>query len=96
MVPTELLAVQHYDHLLSLLENFEDDSCKPSVALLTGSTPSKQIRLILKACTHRWAFTFLNLMFYKFYPYLLFNPYVLLVNRVFKREKLQWSLERTV
>lgn len=48
MVPTELLAVQHYEHLLSLLEKFGDDKCKPSVALLTGSTPSKQSRLILK------------------------------------------------
>lgn len=47
MVPTELLAVQHYDHLLSLLENFSDD-WKPSVALLTGSTPSKQSYHILK------------------------------------------------
>ncbi|ONK66319.1 uncharacterized protein A4U43_C06F6510 [Asparagus officinalis] len=48
MVPTELLAIQHYDHILSLLENFEDDNYKPSVALLTGSTPTKQSRLILK------------------------------------------------
>ncbi|XP_043693971.1 ATP-dependent DNA helicase homolog RECG, chloroplastic isoform X2 [Telopea speciosissima] len=47
MVPTELLAVQHYEHLMSLLENIEDQR-KPSVALLTGSTPSKQSRLIRK------------------------------------------------
>ncbi|XP_042500426.1 ATP-dependent DNA helicase homolog RECG, chloroplastic isoform X3 [Macadamia integrifolia] len=47
MVPTELLAIQHYDHIMSLLENIEDQ-CKPSVALLTGSTPSKQSRLIRK------------------------------------------------
>lgn len=46
MVPTELLAVQHYEHLLNLLENMGDEHCKPSVALLTGSTPSKQSRLI--------------------------------------------------
>nr|GMD72459.1 ATP-dependent DNA helicase homolog RECG, chloroplastic isoform X1 [Ipomoea batatas] len=46
MVPTELLAVQHYEHLLKLLENLEEVVCKPSVALLTGSTPSKQSRLI--------------------------------------------------
>ncbi|KAK3027653.1 LOW QUALITY PROTEIN: hypothetical protein RJ639_040616 [Escallonia herrerae] len=43
MVPTELLAVQHYEHLLKLLETMEDVDCKPSVALLTGSTPSKQV-----------------------------------------------------
>lgn len=48
MVPTELLAVQHYDHLLSLLENMEDGNCKPRIALLTGSTPSRQSRQILK------------------------------------------------
>lgn len=46
MVPTELLAVQHYEHFLKLLENLEEVDCKPSVALLTGSTPSKQSRLI--------------------------------------------------
>ncbi|XP_074328704.1 ATP-dependent DNA helicase homolog RECG1, chloroplastic/mitochondrial isoform X1 [Apium graveolens] len=46
MVPTELLAVQHYEHLLSLLEDMGDEHDKPSVALLTGSTPSKQSRLI--------------------------------------------------
>ncbi|CAK9180020.1 unnamed protein product [Ilex paraguariensis] len=46
MVPTELLAVQHYEHLHNLLENMEEVHCKPSVALLTGSTPSKQARLI--------------------------------------------------
>ncbi|KAK1298199.1 DEAD-box ATP-dependent RNA helicase 2 [Acorus calamus] len=48
MVPTELLAVQHYEHLISLLENLGNGQCKPSVALLTGSTPSKQSRLIRK------------------------------------------------
>ncbi|KAL1828958.1 hypothetical protein ACET3Z_007370 [Daucus carota] len=46
MVPTELLAVQHYEHLLNLLENMGNENDKPSVALLTGSTPSKQSRLI--------------------------------------------------
>uniref|UniRef100_A0A1D1XT19 ATP-dependent DNA helicase recG n=1 Tax=Anthurium amnicola TaxID=1678845 RepID=A0A1D1XT19_9ARAE len=45
MVPTELLAVQHYEQLLSLLENIEDHY-KPSVAILTGSTTSKQSRII--------------------------------------------------
>lgn len=45
MVPTELLAVQHYEDLLKLLENL-DSACRPSVALLTGSTPAKQARLI--------------------------------------------------
>ncbi|XP_077253718.1 DEAD/DEAH box RNA helicase family protein [Tasmannia lanceolata] len=48
MVPTELLAVQHYEQFLSLLENFGENHCKPSVALLTGSTPSKQSRVIRK------------------------------------------------
>ncbi|CAK9324053.1 unnamed protein product [Citrullus colocynthis] len=46
MVPTELLAIQHYEHLLGLLENMEGIENKPSVALLTGSTPSKQSRMI--------------------------------------------------
>lgn len=46
MVPTELLAVQHYEHFLNLLENMGNEHDKPSVALLTGSTPSKQSRLI--------------------------------------------------
>ena len=50
MVPTELLAVQHYEHLVSLLENIGGDQSKPSVALLTGSTSAKQSRIILKAC----------------------------------------------
>ncbi|KAJ1425409.1 P-loop containing nucleoside triphosphate hydrolase [Sesbania bispinosa] len=46
MVPTELLAIQHYEHLLSLLENLNEVSFKPTVALLTGSTPLKQSRMI--------------------------------------------------
>ncbi|KAI8538233.1 hypothetical protein RHMOL_Rhmol09G0086700 [Rhododendron molle] len=50
MVPTELLAVQHYNHLLDLLEKMEQVDCKPSIALLTGSTSSKQSRLIREAC----------------------------------------------
>ncbi|KAH9603456.1 hypothetical protein KSS87_006496 [Heliosperma pusillum] len=45
MVPTELLAIQHYNDILSLLENVESDK-RPSVALLTGSTPTKQARMI--------------------------------------------------
>ncbi|WOL02895.1 ATP-dependent DNA helicase [Canna indica] len=48
MVPTELLAIQHYEHLLSFLESFGGDECRPSVALLTGSTSTKQSRTILK------------------------------------------------
>jgi ATP-dependent DNA helicase RecG len=44
MVPTELLAIQHYEHLLTLLENL--DEVKPTIALLTGSTPLKQSRII--------------------------------------------------
>ncbi|TXG57202.1 hypothetical protein EZV62_018515 [Acer yangbiense] len=52
MVPTELLAIQHYEHLSNLLEKIEEDEdeCKPSIALLTGSTPLKQSRTIRKAC----------------------------------------------
>ncbi|CAH9136624.1 unnamed protein product [Cuscuta epithymum] len=46
MVPNELLAVQHYEHIVKLLDDVEELDCKPSVALLTGSTPSKQSRLI--------------------------------------------------
>ncbi|XP_071702127.1 ATP-dependent DNA helicase homolog RECG1, chloroplastic/mitochondrial [Rutidosis leptorrhynchoides] len=46
MVPTELLAIQHHDHLLNLLEKMDDIDCKPSVALLTGSIPTKKARLI--------------------------------------------------
>lgn len=46
MVPSELLAIQHYEHLLNLLEKMEEVECKPSVALLTGSTTSKQSRMI--------------------------------------------------
>ncbi|CAL9183689.1 unnamed protein product [Musa hybrid cultivar] len=48
MVPTELLAIQHYEHLLSLLENIGGTECTPSVALLTRSTSSKQSRMVLK------------------------------------------------
>ncbi|CAN1138264.1 ATP-dependent DNA helicase homolog RECG, chloroplastic [Linum perenne] len=47
MVPTELLAIQHYEHLLHLLEFMEEKS-RPSVALLSGSTPLKQSRIIRK------------------------------------------------
>ncbi|XP_075636351.1 ATP-dependent DNA helicase homolog RECG1, chloroplastic/mitochondrial isoform X5 [Castanea sativa] len=46
MVPSELLAIQHYELLLNLLENIEEVECKPSIALLTGSTPLKQSRMI--------------------------------------------------
>ncbi|KAL2347668.1 hypothetical protein Fmac_001668 [Flemingia macrophylla] len=46
MVPTELLAVQHYEHLLKLLENMDEVTCKPTIALLTGSTPLKRSRMI--------------------------------------------------
>ncbi|GAB4840403.1 hypothetical protein Ancab_021171 [Ancistrocladus abbreviatus] len=45
MVPTELLAAQHYEHLIKLLDSMESDF-KSSIALLTGSTPSKEARLI--------------------------------------------------
>ncbi|KAI4313787.1 hypothetical protein L6164_026740 [Bauhinia variegata] len=46
MVPTELLAIQHFGHLLNLLENLDEVEHKPTVALLTGSTPLKQSRMI--------------------------------------------------
>lgn len=49
MVPTELLAVQHYEHLNNLLETMEDVGSKPTIALLTGSTPLKQSRMIHKS-----------------------------------------------
>ena len=45
MVPTELLAIQHKKHLLDLLQNVDPDR-RPSVALLTGSTPTKEARMI--------------------------------------------------
>ncbi|PIA33547.1 hypothetical protein AQUCO_04100169v1 [Aquilegia coerulea] len=47
MVPTELLAIQHYQHLLNLLNHIEEPS-RPSIALITGSTPARQSRIIRK------------------------------------------------
>ncbi|XP_057827668.2 ATP-dependent DNA helicase homolog RECG, chloroplastic isoform X2 [Cryptomeria japonica] len=41
MVPTELLAMQHYENIVSILEKI-DEVERPSVALLTGSTPLKK------------------------------------------------------
>ena len=49
MVPTEILAVQHYEHLTSLLEKFDGDECKPNIALLTGSTSTRESRIIRNA-----------------------------------------------
>ena len=49
MVPSELLAIQHYEHFVDLLEKMDEVESKPAVALLTGSTPLKQSRLIRKA-----------------------------------------------
>lgn len=46
MVPTELLAIQHYEQIQNLLANIEAAECKLSVALLTGSTSTKESRLI--------------------------------------------------
>lgn len=46
MVPTELLATQHYENLLGLLEKIDDANEKPSIALLTGSTSAKQAKFI--------------------------------------------------
>ncbi|XWS22830.1 hypothetical protein CRYUN_Cryun29cG0069600 [Craigia yunnanensis] len=48
MVPSELLAIQHYEHFVDLLEKMDEVESKPSVALLTGSIPLKQSRLIRK------------------------------------------------
>ncbi|XP_028556779.1 ATP-dependent DNA helicase homolog RECG, chloroplastic isoform X3 [Dendrobium catenatum] len=48
MVPTELVSIQHYEHLSSLLENMKEDHCRLSIVLLTGSTPLKQSKMILK------------------------------------------------
>lgn len=47
MVPTELLATQHYENIISMLERINKDD-RPSVAFLTGSTPLKETRLIRK------------------------------------------------
>uniref|UniRef100_A0A0D9VK38 DNA helicase n=1 Tax=Leersia perrieri TaxID=77586 RepID=A0A0D9VK38_9ORYZ len=49
MVPTEVLALQHYQHLTSLLEKFDGDECKPNIALLTGSTSTRESRIIRNA-----------------------------------------------
>ncbi|CAH2045910.1 unnamed protein product [Thlaspi arvense] len=46
MAPTELLAIQHYEQLRDLLEKMEGVASKPTIGLLTGSTPAKQSRLI--------------------------------------------------
>ncbi|KAJ0240511.1 ATP-dependent DNA helicase RECG [Hirschfeldia incana] len=46
MAPTELLAIQHYEQLRDLLEKMEGVSSKPTIGLLTGSTPTKQSRMI--------------------------------------------------
>ncbi|KAL6635002.1 hypothetical protein ACP70R_027673 [Stipagrostis hirtigluma subsp. patula] len=46
MVPTEVLAVQHYQHLTSLLDKFDEVECKPNIALLTGSTSTRESRII--------------------------------------------------
>lgn len=46
MVPTEILAVQHYEHLSSLLDKFDKDECKPNIALLTGSTSTRESKII--------------------------------------------------
>lgn len=45
MVPTELLAMQHHGNIISILERINKDD-RPSVAVLTGSTPLKEARLI--------------------------------------------------
>lgn len=45
MAPTEFLAVQHYQRISSWLEKL-DESERPRVALLTGSTPVSKARVI--------------------------------------------------
>ncbi|KAK8916881.1 DEAD-box ATP-dependent RNA helicase 21 [Platanthera zijinensis] len=47
MAPSELVAFQHYEHLSSLLKNLDDHS-RPIVVLLTGSTRSKQSKMIYR------------------------------------------------
>ncbi|CAN8279847.1 unnamed protein product [Cochlearia groenlandica] len=46
MAPTELLAIQHYEQLRGLVESLEGVTSKPTIGLLTGSTPTKQSRMI--------------------------------------------------
>jgi len=94
MVPTELLAIQHYQHLLNLLENMEEVVRKPSVALLTGSTPSKQSRIIREACVIFLSFS-LSLFFLFFFCW-RFPSLRLWVGRVFKLEISHWLLGPTV
>lgn len=55
MVPTELLAIQHHEHLLNLLEKLDIEP-RPSIALLTGATPSKQSRVIREVCISMHSF----------------------------------------
>jgi RecG-like helicase len=45
MAPTEFLAIQHYQRITSWLEKL-DEGERPSVALLTGSTPQSKARAI--------------------------------------------------
>jgi hypothetical protein len=55
MVPTEVLAVQHYEHLTSLLDKFDADD-KPNIALLTGSTSTRESRMIRNASCPPYSF----------------------------------------
>jgi hypothetical protein len=93
MVPTELLAIQHYHHLLNLLENMEEVEHKPSVALLTGSTPSKQSRIIREACIIFYLFCIFYFILFVFWR---FPSLRLGVGRVSKLEISHWSLGPTV
>lgn len=45
MAPTEFLAIQHFQRITSWLEVLEDSE-RPRVALLTGSTPTARARVI--------------------------------------------------
>lgn len=90
MVPTELLAFQHYEQLLNLLQNIEEVECKPSVALLTGSTPSKQSRMIREAWHYHLFLCSFSLTILRYLSLRLW------VCRVSILEISQWSLGPTV
>ena len=55
MVPTEVLALQHYEHLTSFLDKFDGDD-KPNIALLTGSTSTRESRIIRNASCSPYSF----------------------------------------
>lgn len=89
MVPTELLALQHYENLLNLLEKLEDKHCKPSIALLTGSTPWREAKII------RQARNFQKILYFLFYNITTYYLFWLIV-RASNLEISLWSLALTV